>query len=222
MAANNWAGAVQGFSAAVELAGLAVPRELRRADQEFRLGQFAGLASEAAAACVQAGQPARAVELFEQGRAVMFSQILDTRSDLTALRQAHSELAEQFTHWRDALDQPDTHRAQSLSGERDSTTAGVSTVIVKNLIGGGGQLRRRDARRDQDDGGSIFMTGSIASVKGFRFWSVYAASKAVLHAYARVWLSELKDRRNPGQRARSPRRYRSSCSTRRRRRILRH
>jgi uncharacterized protein YndB with AHSA1/START domain len=47
----------------------------------------------------------------------------------------------------------------------------------------GGQLRRRDARRDQDDGGSIFMTGSIASVKGFRSWSVYAASKAVLHSY---------------------------------------
>lgn len=45
-----------------------------------------------------------------------------------------------------------------------------------------------------NDGGSIFMTGSIASVKGWPFWSVYAASKAVQHAYARVWLSELKDR----------------------------
>jgi len=56
-----------------------------------------------------------------------------------------------------------------------------------------------------NDGGSIFMTGSIASVKGFPFWSVYAASKAVLQVYARVWLSELKDRRirvnvlTPGQ-----------------------
>jgi NAD(P)-dependent dehydrogenase (short-subunit alcohol dehydrogenase family) len=44
-----------------------------------------------------------------------------------------------------------------------------------------------------------------ASLKGYPFWSVYAASKAVLHAYARVWLSELKDRRirvnvlTPGQ-----------------------
>jgi hypothetical protein len=27
-----------------------------------------------------------------------------------------------------------------------------------------------------NDGGSIFMTGSIASVKGFPFWSVYAAT----------------------------------------------
>ena len=56
-----------------------------------------------------------------------------------------------------------------------------------------------------NDGGSIFMTGSIASVKGFPFWSVYAASKAVLPAYARVWVAELRDRRirvnvlTPGQ-----------------------
>jgi NAD(P)-dependent dehydrogenase (short-subunit alcohol dehydrogenase family) len=56
-----------------------------------------------------------------------------------------------------------------------------------------------------NDGGSIFMTGSIASVRGYPAWSVYAASKAALHAYARVWLAELKDRRirvnvlTPGQ-----------------------
>jgi len=56
-----------------------------------------------------------------------------------------------------------------------------------------------------NDGGSIFMTGSIASAKGYPEWSVYAASKAALQAYARVWLSELKDRRirvnvlTPGQ-----------------------
>ena len=45
-----------------------------------------------------------------------------------------------------------------------------------------------------NDGGSIFMTGSNASLKGYPEWSVYAASKAVLPAYARVWESELKDR----------------------------
>src|ERR1700758_1361670 len=76
-----------------------------------------------------------------------------------------------------------------------------------------------------NDGGSILMTGSIASVRGYPSWSVYAASKAVLHAYARVWLSELADRRirvNVLTPARSPRRCRSSCSTRRRRRSLRH
>ena len=46
-----------------------------------------------------------------------------------------------------------------------------------------------------NDGGSIFMTGSNASLRGFHGWSVYAASKAVLSAYARVWVSELRDRK---------------------------
>jgi NAD(P)-dependent dehydrogenase (short-subunit alcohol dehydrogenase family) len=56
-----------------------------------------------------------------------------------------------------------------------------------------------------NDGGSILMTGSSASLRGYPGWSVYAASKAVQQAYARVWLAELKDRRirvnvlTPGQ-----------------------
>ncbi len=56
-----------------------------------------------------------------------------------------------------------------------------------------------------NDGGSIFMTGSNASLRGYPGWGVYAASKAVLPAYARVWVSELRDRRirvnvlTPGQ-----------------------
>ena len=45
-----------------------------------------------------------------------------------------------------------------------------------------------------NDGGSIFMTGSVASVKGFPGFGVYAASKAALHAFARGWLNELKGR----------------------------
>ncbi|MFE2473074.1 SDR family NAD(P)-dependent oxidoreductase [Streptomyces mirabilis] len=46
-----------------------------------------------------------------------------------------------------------------------------------------------------NDGGSIFMTGSNASLRGFPGWSVYAGSKAVQQAWARVWLNELRDRR---------------------------
>ena len=57
-----------------------------------------------------------------------------------------------------------------------------------------------------NDGGSILMTSSIVATKGWSGgWSVYAASKAALKAYARVWLDELKERRirvnvlSPGQ-----------------------
>ncbi|WP_018335581.1 SDR family oxidoreductase [Actinomycetospora chiangmaiensis] len=56
-----------------------------------------------------------------------------------------------------------------------------------------------------NDGGSILMTGSNASLGAFPGWSLYAGSKAVQQAWARVWLNELRDRRirvnvlTPGQ-----------------------
>ena len=56
-----------------------------------------------------------------------------------------------------------------------------------------------------NDGGSIIMTGSIASVKGWPDYSAYSASKAALRAFARAWLNELKHRQirvnvlSPGQ-----------------------
>jgi NAD(P)-dependent dehydrogenase (short-subunit alcohol dehydrogenase family) len=46
-----------------------------------------------------------------------------------------------------------------------------------------------------NDGASIIMTGSNASVKGFPGWGVYAASKAALRSFARTWLNELKGRK---------------------------
>jgi NAD(P)-dependent dehydrogenase (short-subunit alcohol dehydrogenase family) len=45
-----------------------------------------------------------------------------------------------------------------------------------------------------NDGGSIIMNGSIASIKGFPAFSVYSASKAALRSFARTWLVDLKDR----------------------------
>ncbi|TIX90696.1 SDR family oxidoreductase [Rhizobium sp. P44RR-XXIV] len=56
-----------------------------------------------------------------------------------------------------------------------------------------------------NDGGSIIMTGSIASIKGWPDYSVYSASKAALRSFARTWLNELRDRHirvnvlSPGQ-----------------------
>jgi NAD(P)-dependent dehydrogenase (short-subunit alcohol dehydrogenase family) len=52
-----------------------------------------------------------------------------------------------------------------------------------------------------NDGGSIFMTGSNASLRGYPDWSVYAASKAVLPAYARVWVAGAERQEDPGERA---------------------
>lgn len=45
-----------------------------------------------------------------------------------------------------------------------------------------------------NNNGSIIMTGSAASQMGIPSLSVYAASKATLDAFARGWVSDLKDR----------------------------
>jgi NAD(P)-dependent dehydrogenase (short-subunit alcohol dehydrogenase family) len=46
-----------------------------------------------------------------------------------------------------------------------------------------------------NDGGSIILTGSIASIKGTPAFGVYGASKAAIRNLVRAWTVELKDRR---------------------------
>jgi NAD(P)-dependent dehydrogenase (short-subunit alcohol dehydrogenase family) len=46
-----------------------------------------------------------------------------------------------------------------------------------------------------NDGGSIIMTGSIASIKGFEKFGVYNASKAAVRSFARTWTVDLKARK---------------------------
>jgi hypothetical protein len=71
--------AVEGFETAIRQLGRAAPRNLAWDDLEHRLENFAGLASDAAARCVQAGLIDRAVELLEQGRGILLGQALDIR-----------------------------------------------------------------------------------------------------------------------------------------------
>ena len=45
-----------------------------------------------------------------------------------------------------------------------------------------------------NDGGSIILNGSVASVKGTAAFGVYAASKAAIRSFVRTWTTDLKDR----------------------------
>jgi NAD(P)-dependent dehydrogenase (short-subunit alcohol dehydrogenase family) len=44
-----------------------------------------------------------------------------------------------------------------------------------------------------NDGASIILTGSIASIKGFPAFSVYNATKAAVRSFARSWTNDLKE-----------------------------
>ena len=45
-----------------------------------------------------------------------------------------------------------------------------------------------------NDGGSIILTGSVASIKGTAAFGVYAASKAAIRSFVRTWTTDLRDR----------------------------
>jgi NAD(P)-dependent dehydrogenase (short-subunit alcohol dehydrogenase family) len=44
------------------------------------------------------------------------------------------------------------------------------------------------------DGGTIILTGSDVSIKGYPSTSVYSATKAAVRSFARTWTTDLKDR----------------------------
>ncbi len=100
---HDWAGALDAYRAAVALLPALPARYLSRPDQEDALRRQSGLATEAAACALRRAAPAEAVQLLEMGRGVMLAQALESRSDVTDLRSAHPELAEEFARLRDQL-----------------------------------------------------------------------------------------------------------------------
>jgi NAD(P)-dependent dehydrogenase (short-subunit alcohol dehydrogenase family) len=54
-------------------------------------------------------------------------------------------------------------------------------------------LVQKDLPR-MNDGGSIILTGSVASVKGTPAFGAYGATKAARRSFVRTWTSDLKDR----------------------------
>ncbi|MGW1892224.1 CHAT domain-containing protein [Streptomyces sp. NPDC002004] len=95
---------------AIALLPRLAPRHLQRGDQQHALAMFTGLSAESAAHALSDGRlpgdrrAARALHLLETSRAVLLGQSLDTRSDLSALRREHPELAARFVELRDLLD----------------------------------------------------------------------------------------------------------------------
>ncbi|MFI6370037.1 CHAT domain-containing protein [Streptomyces sp. NPDC050546] len=103
---EDWPTAVRAAETAVGLLSLLAWRGAEQADSQHQLRRFTGQARFAASCALRAGSPARAMELAEQGRGVMWSRLLDTRADLSALRETAPDLAARLDHLRMLLDAP--------------------------------------------------------------------------------------------------------------------
>lgn len=102
----------------VELLPAVSPRSIRHTDKQEMLSRFDDMASDAAAAALNAGSDAyHALETPELGRGIIAGLLLDTRTDISTLEKQHVELAEEFSSLRDELDSPTDQALSSFSGE---------------------------------------------------------------------------------------------------------
>jgi tetratricopeptide (TPR) repeat protein len=104
-AGDNDAGA-DGYAAAVELLPQVAWHGQDQRTREEHLAGWTGLAADAAACAVSAGQHRRAVELLEAGRSLIWTQELHLRSDLGRLAERAPGLAAELEHARTDLDLP--------------------------------------------------------------------------------------------------------------------
>jgi tetratricopeptide (TPR) repeat protein len=96
--------AMDAYRRAFALLPKLVARQLSRFDQEHQLGLTAGLAGDAAACALHHGDRALALQFLEQGRGLVFGQLLDIRSDLSDLRFQAPQLADRLEGIGRALD----------------------------------------------------------------------------------------------------------------------
>ncbi|MGW6202476.1 CHAT domain-containing protein [Streptomyces sp. NPDC055089] len=106
MKAGDPSEALEGYAYGVGLLPGIAPRGLGRADQEARLSGSDGMASDAAALALDAGDADRALALLEQGRGVLLGQGLENRADVSRLRELDPARAAEFERIRDALSAP--------------------------------------------------------------------------------------------------------------------
>ncbi|MBA5221654.1 CHAT domain-containing protein [Streptomyces griseoaurantiacus] len=150
------------LSGAVRLLPEVADRRLRRGDRQHAMGEWSGLAGEAAALALAArgdtpaDQAVRALQLLESGRGVLHSQVLDLRSDLAELRECHPDLARHFEVLRDEIDRP-TDATTSPAELLGQVSAAVRAVDAEERRRGlVGQLQATLDRIRAQDGFASF------------------------------------------------------------------
>ncbi|MFI8835054.1 CHAT domain-containing protein [Streptomyces afghaniensis] len=126
--------AAEGYAAAVRLLPRLAGRRLGREDAQYWLGRFAGVAADAAACALAAGDEVSAVTLLESGRCVLAAQALDSRGDLSDLRERAPELAERFRTLTAEFETDTTSDRVALADELDAVTDRIRALPGMELF----------------------------------------------------------------------------------------
>ncbi|MGV9918351.1 CHAT domain-containing protein [Streptomyces cellulosae] len=150
------------LAGAVRLLPKVADRGLGRGDRQHAIGEWSGLAGDAAALALASreGTPTdravQALQLLETGRGVLHSQALDMRSDLAELRECHPDLAHRFEVLRDELDRPMDTTASPADPMGQVSTAVHAVDAEERRRGLAGQLQVALDRIRAQDGFASF------------------------------------------------------------------
>jgi tetratricopeptide (TPR) repeat protein len=112
---EQWDSAVHVVDEILELfPDLTVPTQTRD-DMQVSLQQLSGISSIAASVFLKAGKPAiEALEVLERGRGIIASLTMDTRSDISVLKEKHPNLWSRYTECQQKLSTVNTDAGSSL------------------------------------------------------------------------------------------------------------
>lgn len=103
---------------AVDLLPKVCGRWLNWQDQQYAMLQTSGLAADACSFSLRAGHVEQALRQVEFGRGVILGYLIDTRSDVSVLRQSHPDLAEELERLRLIASRPISNRETPAVRER--------------------------------------------------------------------------------------------------------
>ncbi|MBQ1025703.1 CHAT domain-containing protein [Micromonospora sp. C95] len=139
--AGDLPAALAGYTTAIELLDLVAWHGMDLDDQGRLLGQFPGLAGDAAAVAIALDRPQRAVELLEYGRGVLLARAHDAGADLAALRAEAPRLAERLAAVQAALDRLDPRPDLTGPAPVAGLAAPARAVPAGGEVGAGSERR---------------------------------------------------------------------------------
>lgn len=183
---------------AVNLIPTLSPRMLQRQDQERMISMFSNLGSYCAAILLESKHNVvDAINALETSRGVISNLLLDTRNDLTVVKEHDELLAAEFADISSKLESNSAELSRlnqqldsnwDMSSEtRIKATKAFDTIIdkIRNLEGCSGFLQRPDSEALQVLAGSSYIV--VVNVASFRCDALFFSSNRI----GQIWLSEL-------------------------------
>ncbi|KUJ16027.1 uncharacterized protein LY89DRAFT_648147 [Mollisia scopiformis] len=103
------------------------PRTLSRDDMEFVIRHLSGLSSLAAVSVMKSGKSASdALVALESGRGLMASLTIDSRSDVSALKEQHADLYKRYMTLQDEISSNISLGSEPEKSAEESTTVAIS------------------------------------------------------------------------------------------------